>query len=591
MTYKYDPAGNLDEKVTPNLRENEKSIKYEYTGNRLDRIDYPDMADVDYEYGAPNAEFNRAGRIVKVENGDMWAERFYGRLGETLKEIKSIRSDVPSRAWPEYTTEYSFDSFGRMRWLKFPDGEMLTYTYDKGGLLDTATGAKGKHEYAYLNNIAYDEFGQRTKLELGNGTGTVYEYYDDTRRLKHIVTTGAEGDILQNMEYEYDNVGNVKETVNGPFTTINEENKSVTQTYAYDDLHRLESANGSYQVNADNINEYTNRFEYNTIGNILGKVQTNTVFHPSDGSTSPRPQTTYDYGYKYDHPTKPHAPTHIGGDTYNYDANGNMITRINDQTKKTRLIVWDEENRIATTEDQGKETIYRYDDSGMRVMKRGKYGEVVYVNENFVIRNGEVASKHVFAGNTRIATKLVMKENKTNASKKTYERPADVHGHSGTTPEKSNGKRNGKALKDRSEKVHENQGKHLGQEKSADKTNKGKGQDKGKQGNNKEKQHRNSVSLNADLPGNSEKGIANALSRGKGNKYGIYRRLGRLGYEVDENGDIVPEGSSGGEGGFGSYSSQTGETLPEEKAIFYYHGDHLGSSSVITDRKGRTYQQ
>ena len=265
-----------------------------------------------------------------------------------------------------------------------------------------------------------------------------------------------------------------------------------------------------------------------------------------------------------------------------------MITRINDQTKKTRLIVWDEENRIATTEDQGKETIYRYDDSGMRVMKRGKYGEVVYVNENFVIRNGEVASKHVFAGNTRIATKLVMKKNKTNASKKTYDRPADVHGHSGTAPEKSNGKGGGRALGH----DKENSGNHYGQDKNADKTNNGKVSDKGNQGNNNEKPHRNNVSLNADLPGNSEKGIANALSRGKGNKYGIYRRLGSLGYEVDGDGDIVPEGSSGGEGGFGSYSSQSndGETLPEEKAIFYYHGDHLGSSSVITDKKGRTYQ-
>ncbi|MDT8317230.1 MAG: hypothetical protein RQ824_04460 [bacterium] len=93
-----------------------------------------------------------------------------------------------------------------MRKLVFHDKEVLTYAYDKGGLLDSAVGIKGGKEYNYLNNIAYDEFGQRTRLELGNGTETVYEYYEKTRRLKHIVTTGAEGVILQNMEYEYDTV-------------------------------------------------------------------------------------------------------------------------------------------------------------------------------------------------------------------------------------------------------------------------------------------------------------------------------------------------------------------------------------------------
>jgi YD repeat-containing protein len=64
-------------------------------------------------------------------------ERFYG---ETVKTVKSIRSDVPSRAWPVYTTESVFDYFGRLRRLTYPDGELLTYTYDQGGLLVTAAG-------------------------------------------------------------------------------------------------------------------------------------------------------------------------------------------------------------------------------------------------------------------------------------------------------------------------------------------------------------------------------------------------------------------------------------------------------------------
>ncbi|MBN2078555.1 MAG: RHS repeat-associated core domain-containing protein [Spirochaetes bacterium] len=52
------------------------------------------------------------------------------------------------------------------------------------------------------------------------------------------------------------------------------------------------------------------------------------------------------------------------------------------------------------------ETVYSYDDGGIRAIKRGKYGEILYVNENYSVRNGDVASYHIFAGNTRVATAM-----------------------------------------------------------------------------------------------------------------------------------------------------------------------------------------
>ncbi|MEN8135138.1 MAG: SpvB/TcaC N-terminal domain-containing protein, partial [Thermodesulfobacteriota bacterium] len=129
VAYGYDKAGNLTGKVTPNLRQAEQAVNYIYEYNRLATIDYPDMADVSYTYGDPGEAFNRAGRIVTIANGDINEERFYGKLGETVKSTKSIRSESPGHNWLTYTTEYSFDSFGRMRQLTYPDGEVLTYTY------------------------------------------------------------------------------------------------------------------------------------------------------------------------------------------------------------------------------------------------------------------------------------------------------------------------------------------------------------------------------------------------------------------------------------------------------------------------------
>ncbi len=66
-----------------------------------------------------------------------------------------------------------------------------------------------------------------------------------------------------------------------------------------------------------------------------------------------------------------------------------------------------------------------------------------------------------------------------------------------------------------------------------------------------------------DFPGSH--GLLNALGRGRGNKFGIFKRL--------EREEVTLPG-----------------TLPVEKDQFYYHTDHLGSSNIITDIAGSVYQ-
>ena len=74
-----------------------------------------------------------------------------------------------------------------------------------------------------------------------------------------------------------------------------------------------------------------------------------------------------------------------------------------------RRITWDEENRVTKTLDRRDETLYAYDDGGIRAIKRGKYGETLYAGENLSIRNGTIESKHIFAGNARVVTKVANK--------------------------------------------------------------------------------------------------------------------------------------------------------------------------------------
>ena len=97
----YDLASNVRQKITANLRLDGQAIVYDYNYNRLSGITYPPQIDdkgkeifpsidVGYTYGNPGAAFNRANRIITVSDQSGMEERFYGKLGETVKTIKTI---------------------------------------------------------------------------------------------------------------------------------------------------------------------------------------------------------------------------------------------------------------------------------------------------------------------------------------------------------------------------------------------------------------------------------------------------------------------------------------------------------------------
>ncbi len=408
VEYGYDTAGNMTRKITPNQREKGTYTKYRYTFNRLDRIDYTDMPSVIYTYGNAGAGNNRAGRIATVENGDYKEERSYGKLGEITRSLRQIKVTTPAAVWKSYETKYNWDNMGRMQTITYPDGEVLRYVYNRGGLLKAAIGSTNSKTETYLKEIQYDQFGQRTKATYGNGTETTYSY-DIMRRLQYLKTK-KDAKQYQNIEYTYDNIGNITRRKNTDFITAEGTPKTSEQTYSYDEMERLKYSEGKYgkeswiPFNTTRENVYTNELNYNSIGNITRKVQVNNATYADTSKTVSLPDTTYTLDYKYES-GKPHAVTDDGTRTYSYDPNGNMITRKDKATNQTRTMAWDEENRLTKVSDVSI-TEFKYDDTGTRIIKKGNSGEVVYVNQNYTVRDGVLASKHIFAGNTRVASKL-----------------------------------------------------------------------------------------------------------------------------------------------------------------------------------------
>lgn len=399
----FDLASNLREKITANLRAAGQRIVYSYDFNRLATIAYPRHPEnnVAYVYGAPGAAENGAGRVIRMTAGSGTTERGYGPLGELVRETKTVASDAGPD--PVYVTRWRYDAWGRLQSLTYPDGEVLDFGYDSSGLVTRIAGRKGDDAYAYLRFMGYDRFEARERVVQGNGAGTDYAYHPLHRRLSGLVAKTPANRAFMDMAYAYDPAGAVTALANAaPLPAPPLKGGPTRFAFAYDDLHQLTGAEGEFRSPPDRTDRFTLSLRYDSIHNITDKTQLAGRVG-NKGEIQPDRKITYDWAYEYGS-AKPHAATHIGDRTFLYDLNGAQVGWDHDRSGARRRVVFDEDNRIQSVAD-GPTTAFKYDDDATRVIKRGPGGETIYVNAWYVDNAGR-NSKHVFAGATRIATKL-----------------------------------------------------------------------------------------------------------------------------------------------------------------------------------------
>jgi RHS repeat-associated protein len=449
--WRYALTGQLGEKQTPNLRGTNppKFIKYTYDRNRLTLIDYPTMTDVSYVYGAladaGDANGNRAGRIrtVNMEGGnDLLRYDAFGNVSQTTTTLNHLSGTSPA---PAVTMKYSYDWLGRMRTMTFPrvvdnfwnvptgDGEVITYTYDKGGMIDKISGKATPTSTAenYLNDVGYDEFGSRANVVAGNGIDTKYTYTPARHFLSTVKASGkaVSGTVqFANYTYGYDLVGNIlsisnsppQSALQAPLTLVGVGPIQITNTY--DDLDRLLTSTGKYRGHTTFGHSYSSTFSYDLIDNITSKNQSDTklTFNASDqglqGGTPVGPvvPTTYSLTYNYPFGSPPHQPATINDTnagstqtrTERFDLNGNNTGDTIGTT--TRTLVWDEADRLkSVTQGTTTQGAFRYDPGGERTQKQAPSNGTTtfYFNQFLAINGSKQMTKHLFAGETRIASK------------------------------------------------------------------------------------------------------------------------------------------------------------------------------------------
>jgi RHS repeat-associated protein len=312
------------------------------------------------------------------------------------------------------------------------DGEVITYTYDKGGMIDKISGKLTPTATAenYLNDVGYDDFGSRANLVLGNGINTKYTYSPERHFLSGVTASGkATSGTVQfaNYTYTYDPVGNIRTIANNPPQSAIQAPGTVVGvgplliTNTYDEIDRLTSSTGKYRGHTTYGHEYSSTFRYDTIDNLIEKHQTDTRLNFSAGAQglqggTPGPvvvPTTYSLNYKYVRSKPPHQPesiteTNAGTITprpMQFDANGNRT--VDSIGSTTRTMAWDEADRLrSVTEGTSTKGEFRYNPDGERTQKRDTSNATTfYFNQFLVIDGSRRMTKHLFAGETRIASK------------------------------------------------------------------------------------------------------------------------------------------------------------------------------------------
>ena len=394
-------------KQTANLAKEGKSITYDYDYHRLTGINYPDHPEnnVKYYYGGRNASQNRIGRLMLREDGTGAIEYFYGKMGEVTKTRRTLI--VPNQAIATYVTQWTYDSHNRLLEMIYPDEEKVTYSYNLGGQLEKVRGYKS-YGYDYVNRIGYDKFEQRTYLKYCNGAETFYTYEPARRRLQNL-TVNAGGKSIMDNGYTYDAVSNVLSVANK--AALPESGKAggqMAHAYTYDALYRLASASGIYTGADSKTASYRLEMGYDNMHRIVSKKQHLTQQGVQfDGTLHVGYDLAYTYGKtegkkfqlaevkdaNYRTEENPDSVAKVDNNhTYTYDANGNLVYvntgRIKqdgtlDSTAAERKLRWDEENRLTASDDNGFVTNYWYDADGERTVKTSGEGEQLYVNSEF----------------------------------------------------------------------------------------------------------------------------------------------------------------------------------------------------------------
>ena len=320
-------------------------------------------------------------------------------------------------------------------------GTLLSETLDVGAIKTTngyTPSASGPINA--IAEIRYNAKGQKEFIKTGNQTVTTYAYDPETFRLVQLTTTRPvfaksglpllkNANVVQDLRYTYDPVGNITEIRDDAFQPTFFQNQQVdaVSRYIHDALYRLTESTGreNFQASgaprqfeddpfpvqfpvstADALRNYTQTYNYDSVGNLLQmrhlSVPRQWTRNYTNAPDSNRLLQTWE------------GSDPIGAVQYRYDAHGNTLNL--EKVSLDQSIRWDYRDMIrAFNLLGGGWAYYNYDTGKQRTRKviesqsGVKRWERLYLDGFEIYRryaNGvvveEIESLHLFAGEQRL---------------------------------------------------------------------------------------------------------------------------------------------------------------------------------------------
>jgi YD repeat-containing protein len=349
VNYHYDANSNLDWKTDA------RGVKISYEYDALNRVktrtysltgatppNYVASPNVFYFYdgkgmpiNVPTPSFSK-GKLTATKTSV--SETIYTEFDAhgNIKKHRQV-SDPGTFKEQTYLMEYDYNLAGGLTWQKYPSGKIVETVYDGAGRIAGVKNPTGQY-YAgagltpadEANRIQYTAHGSVSDLRLGNG---LWEHTVFNHRLQPVEiglgTQKSSNDRLK-LVYGYgtNNNGNIQDqTITVP--TINGvTGVTLTQTYAYDQLNRLQSVSES-----GSANNWTQSYTYQNPDGTGGQfgnrrvdpLKTTESLVPASNPTFNMDNNRFATSQGYDYDDVGNLKT-APGFSYSYDSENRMIS-------------------------------------------------------------------------------------------------------------------------------------------------------------------------------------------------------------------------------------------------------------------------
>jgi RHS repeat-associated protein len=434
ITYTYDGANRI---LTEDYHDESLPFSSGYAFNPQQAISAANRPDVAYFYDRPLPNLdvgdgslataaNTKGKLAFVWDLSGEEHTSYDARDRVGFVVKRVRDPLHGQL-VSYRTGFTYDSLDRLTGLLYPDNDAIGYQYNDRSLLSRISGGPTG---SIISSLGYLPSDQQADILYGNGVQTRYTY-DSRLRLNSLVTApqASPASPLIAFGYDFDGVSNIKSiTDNRPGSVVPAGDKRRnTQHFQYDDLYRITRAQYSFALpGSPPSTDGEIQYRYDRIGNMLAQTSTIPDTDPhtglpvanlgemDSGGSIGRANRT---GRAANDPPGPHALSSIRHPSFAirafpYDPNGNM-TNLDGM-----VATWDFKDRLVALEDATMRAEYAYDFTDRRITKQVTKKSppsallvpwvafpytTIYVGKHFEVREFDAPTKFVFNGNTRVA--------------------------------------------------------------------------------------------------------------------------------------------------------------------------------------------